>query len=54
MCETGNKSLAIHLPTDGCAENNPRPETSGLGKRIKVFEIGEVIQLDAERKEFCK
>jgi len=27
---------------------------SGLGKRTKVFEIGEVIQLDAKRKEFCE
>ena len=27
---------------------------SGLGWSTKVFEIGEVVQLDAKRKEFCK
>jgi len=35
-------------------KNHPKTAALVLGNSIKVFEIGEVIQLRAERKEFSK
>lgn len=34
--------------------NNPQVLVSGLGKRIKVLKIGEVIQLFAKWRKLCE
>lgn len=48
--------MAISRPEQpelSLVRNQPKPD-SGLGKRIKVFKVGEVIQLGSERKKFCE